>query len=533
MLQKNQEHPTRDRSNNSKKVLLILFIAIILITGMMTFFIFQANKYAEKKLLELVNSELSPNALIEIDDFNISFFPVDISIGNLQLRHLTPFEEITPQKQTDRIRTLQINQLSLTGISLWSLLFGSEYYIDRFEVDGILIELVPGDPEELSGSSETERALPITVSELVVNNATVSLYRFRDSDSSYANLNQIAGKFYEFNVLNSTFDELEIEIGKMDYQTSDDHYEVSLESFHLNSRNRQIEAINFDLTPRLSAFEMANSRGYQLDRFDITFSSLSSSQFDVKQWFDHEELKIEKIILSNPSIEIDRDRTLPRREREDRILPFIQFKNLPMAIKVDTFHVENGFLSYLELEESQSREGAISFHDISLTATQLNNHSANDSIFVKANTRFMNDAQFQVNFDLSLNESAGHIVRGTLYGFDLTSLNSTLEQMALMRIESGQLNRLDFWFRADNANAEGNLNMLYDNLEVRFLDAEQQERGRDRIRSFIANTLVLHADNPADDPRIGIIQYERDLERSMFNYWLRSLSTGLEDSIKK
>ncbi|MEX0944380.1 MAG: hypothetical protein WDZ38_01825, partial [Balneolaceae bacterium] len=180
-----------------------------------------------------------------------------------------------------------------------------------------------------------------------------------------------------------------------------------------------------------------------------------------------------------------------------------------------------------------SREGAISFHDISLTATQLNNHSANDSIFVKANTRFMNDAQFQVNFDFSLNETAGHIVRGTLYGFDLTSLNSTLEQMALMRIESGQLNRLDFWFRADNAIAEGNLNMLYDNLEVRFLDAEQQERGGDRIRSFIANTLVIRADNPADDPRIGIIQYERDLERSMFNYWLRSLSTGLEDSIKR
>ena len=87
---------------------------------------------------------------------------------------------------------------------------------------------------------------------------------------------------------------------------------------------------------------------------------------------------------------------------------------------------------------------------------------------------------------------------------------------------------------ADDDISRGMLIFVYDDLEIRFFDAEtQRERRRDRFRSFIANRFMVRSDNPAEDPRNALIEYERDKQRSMFNYWWRSISDGLMDTIRR
>lgn len=194
---------------------------------------------------------------------------------------------------------------------------------------------------------------------------------------------------------------------------------------------------------------------------------------------------------------------------------------------------EHGTLSYHEEIAVENRSGSIYFSEIDLSLYSLVNRST-DSMYAEATAQFMNQSEFDLTVEFSLDESSRHSVSGNLYQLDLSTMNTTLENLVQIRLDSGEIEHLNFQFEADDDHAHGNLLLIYNDLDLRFIDAQYQtESGLDRVRSFIANTFLIRSNNPADDPRPGEIDFERDKERSIFNYWLRSISTGLIDTIKR
>ncbi len=111
---------------------------------------------------------------------------------------------------------------------------------------------------------------------------------------------------------------------------------------------------------------------------------------------------------------------------------------------------------------------------------------------------------------------------------DIEAFNPMLVQNAAVRVETGNLKRLAFNFTYDDDRSAGDLLFEYDNLKVHILDKE--DRTNKKVQSFFTNILVLQKGNIRDDRsfREGTIAFERDKKKSLFNYWWKSLLSGIK-----
>ncbi len=531
------DHGKSVDQTNKRWIIAGLALLLFIISLISLFYI--AENSAEKKLLEMVNRELSPHSEMLIDDFSLSLLPLGVSIKNISLLKHQSIDDDTPQKPTDAILDLSIEEITLSGINLISLLRRDHVQLKRVFLHGVHLEAVQLDSISRSDSTMNSDPLPLSISEIQFSELNLKLYDTPVSDSSSTEIQNLSGEITDYDLSDpsqfstSEFEELEISVDHFSHYTENGFYEASLDSIRLNSMDDQLTFNHFHLRPLMNANEMALDIGYPIDNYDFKIPYFKIEHMDLSRWFSDEEFIAGKITLTEPDILISRDKSLPRRERADRILPHIQFKNLPFSVVIDTLFVDNGTLSYKETIAVENRSGNISFSEIDLSLYSLVNRSK-DPILAEATALFMDQSEFDLNIEFSLDEYSSHSVSGNLYQLDLTSMNSTFENLVHIHLDNGVIQQLNFQFDANDDRALGNLLFIYSDLDVRFIDAEQKtERGWNRVRSFIANTFVIRSGNSADDPRSGKIEFDRDKERSIFNFWVKSLSTGLIDTVKR
>jgi hypothetical protein len=112
----------------------------------------------------------------------------------------------------------------------------------------------------------------------------------------------------------------------------------------------------------------------------------------------------------------------------------------------------------------------------------------------------------------------------------LSALNPILKRNAGVAIEEGTLKKLSFNFQYDEETSNGELIFEYDGLKVSLIDrADQSKKG---FQTFLTNTFILHKKNikGSNSFRKGDISFERNKKRSLFNYWWKSLSSGLKST---
>tara|TARA_R100001143_G_C3360981_1_gene135633 strand:- start:16477 stop:18096 length:1620 start_codon:yes stop_codon:yes gene_type:complete len=522
-----------------KKRWLFAGITLVLFIISLIALFYIAENSAENKLLELVNRELSPNSEMVIDDFSISLLPLGLTIKNITLLNHSTADPLSRVKPTDAIRSLSIEEVSVSGINILSLLRREHIKLKRFNLHGVHLEAFQPDSIFISDSAMMRDPLPITISDIQFSELNLKLFESPLSDSTTTEVQNLNGTIMSLNLSDitkfndSTFEVIDISADHFNHFTENGYYEASLDSFRLNTITDQVSFSQFHLRPLLNAYEMALDLGYPIDNYDFKIPTFKIDQMDLNSWIEDGELTAGKITLSEPDILISRDKSLPRREREDRDLPHLLFKNLPYSVNIDTILTENGILRYQEEFAVENRAGGITFTEIDISLYSLENRSS-EPIYGEATALFMNQSDFDLNVMFSLDDNGSHTVSGNLYQLDLTTMNTTFENLVLIHLDSGVIQQLNFRFDANDDRAFGELLFIYSDLNLRFIDAEQKtERGWNRVRSFIANTFVIRSDNSADDPRSGEIEFDRDKERSIFNFWVSSLSTGLVDTIKR
>jgi len=119
---------------------------------------------------------------------------------------------------------------------------------------------------------------------------------------------------------------------------------------------------------------------------------------------------------------------------------------------------------------------------------------------------------------------------------EVSELNPILEENAFLSVTSGKINTLNFSFSANNTKTTGNLKLLYQGLDFAVMNKQTGETTAiiEQVKSLIANLVVLESNQmPGEEVRLGVIEYERDPERFLFNYVVKALMTGMKTSITK
>lgn len=534
---KKQKNKWRPFGIKKRYIALVLLACLIAGTA---FVLLHIEDIAEDRLLRVINAELAPNAEIEFGDFSFSRVPAGLVIRDIKLVHHIPFVEHTPEKSADAVRRFEVGRLEFSGINLFRMIVTRQWRLDNIVIDNLTFELVPAGDGRLADAAPFRQPPPFVIASITVNNSSFSIYRGRDHSEPSYEINNIHAGLNNFSVadinapFHTYFDDLVFNSAAFTYHTQDGHYSIGADTVSVDSSRQFVYAGNGFVKPHLTANEMAQKTGKQTDRFEISFERFSSDHINVRSWIEENELYTRFLLLEKPSIVITRDKSYPRETRTDRSLPMEHLKNLPFRVMADSIRIDGGYLSYTEDFPTESRKGFIDFRDIDFRIDKLQNMDPEDSVHVFIRSRFLDLAELHLEGHFSLNDQADHTIKGSMAGFDMKQLNRHLEQWLFVRVGEGEMQHADFYFSANNERANGEIRFLYNNLRIRFLDeATLEETRRRRLRSFFANRFAVRSANPSHNPRTGTIEFERDKERSAFNYWWKSIASGLKDTVRR
>jgi hypothetical protein len=144
----------------------------------------------------------------------------------------------------------------------------------------------------------------------------------------------------------------------------------------------------------------------------------------------------------------------------------------------------------------------------------------------------MNKALIKATFLLPIKKDLQYHAEGSVGGMSFFPLNPTLENLAFIRVESGKLNSMHFNFDYNDRSSNGKLTINYEDLKITGLKKEKSGGDND-LKTFLINTVIKNDKNQDMPPekRTGAISFERDRKRQIFNFWWKSLFSGITASV--
>ncbi|MCB9056263.1 MAG: hypothetical protein H6549_10425 [Chitinophagales bacterium] len=312
------------------------------------------------------------------------------------------------------------------------------------------------------------------------------------------------------------------------------HYTDAGKSFSwkkadFNKPGKYFAIDSFVYKPLISKEEFVKQSQYQSDYIQLSSGKIILSELDLDSYLKNDVLKIRNIYLDNTWFSSYRDKRLPRKENEIKLLPVSLIKKIPPGVLVDSITVSNGTAFYSELDSSTNKTGVIPITsiDAKLFPVKNININAGDSLSVIASGYFFDSLFTHLLLKQSYTDSLGAFrLNSQMKPVDIRMLNSVLVPFASVNIKSGHLDTMSMSAVANEYLATGKMKMLYKNLKVELLRNGDINQKR-KFLSFIANTFSVKKNNTS---RSSDIYFERMRDRSIFQYIVRILINGAIDN---
>ncbi|HZE84094.1 MAG TPA: hypothetical protein VE035_07280, partial [Puia sp.] len=135
---------------------------------------------------------------------------------------------------------------------------------------------------------------------------------------------------------------------------------------------------------------------------------------------------------------------------------------------------------------------------------------------------------------LPLRKGEPYLVEGAFHELDVTTLNSSAENLGRIHLKSGILNKLAFQFDMGAEKATGKVVGEYHQLVVEKLKGGDDKKVA-KLKSFALREFIIPFNKDASLPesqRTGKVDYTRDRSRNFSFYLLHSLLVGVKSSFK-
>ncbi|WP_161964223.1 DUF748 domain-containing protein [Chitinophaga flava] len=293
-----------------------------------------------------------------------------------------------------------------------------------------------------------------------------------------------------------------------------------------------LQATSLKISPQYDKLGMGQKAGHQIDVVDATISGVTITKLDIIKCFQ-QKIIAEQIWINGSNINIFRDRRLPRISQY-KPLPVAFLKTIPIHIRVHHFKVTESTLLYEEFPKDGLQTGLLKIEKLQLSLSPLISHpgpSDPDHMDLNMEGSIMGSGTIKASVYLPFNPGKDYSVSGAIDNLDLTSLNSSAENLGKFHIESGLLNNLSFQFSLNDEKASGKVEGEYHNLVVDKLKGQQKKIAK--FPSFMLKNVIIPKNKDKSMPvdrRTGIIDYKFDHTRFISFYLLRSLLSGIEAS---
>lgn len=475
-------------------------------------------------------------------DYTAEIGNVDISIiaSGIRLEMISISSKQGSKRQGDL--RCEIESIKLNGINLVSALFRKSIDINKLTITNSHIKGTLPFPDKTK---------PIMV---VPSNIRIGMLLFDKTELTLKNtLNSQAYsvkkgflKVYgiDFKKQDTSFLE---NIRNIDFETeeylsvsSDSMYTINARGINYSGNSNTCVISSLDIQPNYTNYDFASTYSFEKDRFAGTFSNIHSWDFLPLEFLKSGNLICSSIEIAQMDLEVFRDK---RKEFRHTIKPAFQevIYNYAGHIDIDSISIKTGRITYTEHAEGADKPGYISFNEISAKIYKITNDTIykteNASFELKGEALLMGKGRMSVALKAKIYDNQNTFsLKGTLSNMEVQDLNPMFEKNAFVFVTSGKIDAMSYTFSASDTKATGTLLMEYHGLDLAVKNKNTNDTTaiKERLSSIVVNYKLLNSNPlPGEKVRKGIIEYDRDPERFLFNYCFKSIFSGIKSTILK
>ena len=300
------------------------------------------------------------------------------------------------------------------------------------------------------------------------------------------------------------------------------------------SKSKQIISLDsISYIPVVSRDDFIAANPFQTDYMTLRTGKISVSKFDLDQILKDSILRIGELDITDPYFTSFRDKRPPFKSGIIKPLPTKMIQKIPFKVSIDTINIFNGTTVYAELNDKNNETGVIPVTRMSGDIFPIKNFdiTEKDTLRIRLNGFLLDSAWLRLRTRESyLDSLSGFQITLRMRPRTLLYLNSVLEPLASVRIQSGNLDTLVMRAIATEHLSLGEMRMFYNDLKVQFLrnSSEDKKRFLKGLMTFIANSFVIKNKNTK---RVGVVYFPRIRDRSFINYYIKIAMSGMASSV--
>jgi hypothetical protein len=481
-------------------------------------------------------SENSGDYLVEIESVDVSILKAGIELQNITLSSKAV-------EGGDAALSGSIEALTVKGVGLFKALVRKAIDISEIGVIGARFEGAYVIQEK-DGSERLVSPLNIRVDKLFFEDLMVDV---KDGASAQSFLVE-DGAFQldriwvdeQDSISPALIGALHFEASKFKTVTADSFYTLAVVNLNYSANSQELTADSFAVQPNYSEYGFTSRHEYETDRFDVMVSDLLMSDLSIADYLKSDSLSISYIEMGGLDLKAFRDKREEFRH-VDRPTFQEEIYSFPGALNIDSIAILNGTIVYSEHAEKAGEMGSVWFTEVDSRLYNITNDSVYKSqeayLEWHASGLLMGAGEIAIVLKSKIYDAQNAFtVNGTLWGMEAAALNPILENNAFISIQKGEINGLEFYIAANNSKAAGNMELRYRGLDFDVVDKQTGEDSGflDQLKSMVADMIVMDWNPmPGQEMRPGTIEYERDPEKFLFNYMVKSLTSGVKTSITK
>lgn len=487
-----------------------------------------------RKKVQVSLNEKFTDLNVEIEKVHISLIQSTIEFENIILAS-------KPLKEGNNDLTGEIESVKLKGISLLKALFKKDFDIDEVIISNYTVQGKVSFPK--NKKPPTISRSNIRIGKVLVDKINLML---EDSSTSKAFVVK-EGILKLYNIQIEKQDTVQKFLRKFDFEakellsvSADSMYTFKANGMNYSDSLKTLSLNGLSILPNYKNYDFTSRHRFETDRVEGVFSNVFIYNFPVDDYFNSGKLISSYIEVGKLDMQVFRDK---RKEFEHVNKPTFQdmIYNYQGALRIDSIGFMSGNIIYAEHVDKATGPGRISMNELQAKIYNITNDTIykteNASMELKAEALLMGKGKIKVALKAKLYDKQNTFsLTGSLLDLEVKELNPMLENNAFVYATSGKIEKLNFSFTANNTKANGQLTMLYNGLDLAVKNKRTDDTTSiiERIVSIIANKKTLNSNPlPGKTVRIGIIDYERDPEKFIFNYCFKSILSGIKSSVIK
>lgn len=551
------------KTKTARVIALVMLVLVVIMAGIVIYLELNTGRLAGKYLQDrFAESELSQVYELDYESLKIGIFSGKAKLKGLKVKPVSTFfaPDNPLRLKYPVVFEIDLRQLVITGVTRNVSLNLTDISLDAIKIiqpSVKMIEHLTEKEKQQLRNDRTKQKSDTTGANESLPHTVLSFFTIRDGrfevydnelDRSVVSIEKINVSGYDFDLkpdsadiaaMVNAFDSLNTSLAEITYPTADGFYVIKLASLSLSTQESAISATGFNLIPQYSKPEFGRKFGKQTDRFDITVKKIGIEQFSMDKWLNEKQLWIEQINIGGNQLDIYRDKNIARDLSIFPKLPHQAFADLDMGINIDKIKIGDTDLIYQEVAEGETEPGIVRISNGQAEVLNVSNVVSSEHVEKTMQWQVNGDLYDQGTFEVVVGFSGDHEsgefnFSGRVGQMEMSPFNQILVPNEFIRIEDGQISFSQFQVDAGADYSTGTMQLVYDDLKIALL---KEDKGDElKVRSFyssLANTAIrlFNSDEHEAKAQSASIYFERDKNKSIINYIVKSLLSGVKATI--